>query len=125
MKIRLVGHSKEAVMEVGLEGPWFDFKKTLLSFSNSISERNFGDEIDALIANSHSQLWIKECDLNQVPKSRRILILWEPKIVVPRTYLPKTLKKYGKIFAPSVDWAQNLGAEKFRWPQLDLENNIR
>ena len=123
MKIRLIGHSKEAVMQVGPQGPWFDFKKTLLNFSNTIAEKNFGEQIDALVANSHSKLGIKECDSNMVPKNRRILILWEPKIAVPRTYSSKTLNNYGKIFTPSVDWAESLGAEKFLWPQLDLKSN--
>jgi hypothetical protein len=91
--------------------------------SNTIVDKNFGEKIDALVANSHSQVAINECNLNDVPKNRRILILWEPKIVVPRTYSPKTLNKYGKIFTPSVDWAKELGAEKFLWPQLDLKNN--
>jgi hypothetical protein len=122
MKIRLVGHSGEAVMPVGRVGPWFDFLNTLKSFSNDIAENNYGELIEALVANSHSLEAIKECDLNKVPKDRRILILWEPKIVNPKTYARKTLKNYGKIFTPSVDWAEKINAESFFWPQLDLEN---
>lgn len=123
MKIRIVGHLREPVMQVGIAGPWFDFEKTLKSFSYEIAENNFGEKINALVANSHSLQAIKECNLNHIPKSRRILILWEPKIVNPKTYSKKTLNNYGKIFTPSVDWAENLGSESFLWPQLDLQKN--
>jgi hypothetical protein len=121
MKIRLVGHLREAVMPVGSAGPWFDFTRTLKSYSNQITEANYGEQIDALIANSHSPNAIKDCDFSNVPKNRRILILWEPKIVNPVTYSKKTLDNYGKIFTPSVDWAEKIGAESFFWPQLDLK----
>ena len=123
MKIRLIGHLREPVMQVGIAGPWFDFEKTLKSFSYEIAENNYGEMISALVANSHSIKAIEECNLNQVPKNRRILVLWEPKIVNPQTYSKKTLNNYGKIFTPSVDWAENLGSESFLWPQLDLQNN--
>jgi hypothetical protein len=121
MIIRLVGHLTEAVMPVGSAGPWFNFKRTLKSYSNEITEANYGAQIDALVANSHSSEAINECDYSNVPKNRRILILWEPKIVNPITYSKKTLDNYGKIFTPSVDWAEKIGAESFLWPQLDLK----
>lgn len=110
-------------MPVGIEGPWFDFKNTLENFQNNIVEKNFGENIDALIANSHSSIGIEECDDSNVPKNRRILVLWEPKIVNPKTYSKKILNNYGKIFTPSVDWAEKTNAESFLWPQLDLENH--
>jgi hypothetical protein len=121
MKIRLVGHLREAVMPVGSVGPWFDFTSTLKSFSNEITESDYGEQIDALVANSHSPNAIKECNSSNVPKNRRILVLWEPKIVNPATYSKKTLDNYGKIFTPSVDWAEKICAESFLWPQLDLK----
>jgi hypothetical protein len=97
MRIRLIGHLREDVMPVGIEGPWFDFKNTLENFQNNIVEKTFGEHIDALIANSHSTNGIKECDVSNVPKNRRVLILWEPKIVKPKTYSKKILNNYGKI----------------------------
>jgi hypothetical protein len=123
MKIRLVGHLREAVMPVGSAGPWFDFKRTLKNNSNEITEASYGEQIDALVANSHSTNAIDECDFSNVSKNRRILILWEPKIVNPATYSKKTLDNYGKIFTPSIDWAEKIGAESFLWPQLDLKTH--
>jgi hypothetical protein len=111
-------------MPVGTAGPWFDFWNTLQSFQHEVAEDNYGEKIDALVANSHSTEAIQECNLNQIPKNRRILILWEPKIVIPKTYSRKTLSNYGKIFTPSVDWAENLNSESFLWPQLNLQNNM-
>jgi hypothetical protein len=123
MKIRLVGHLREAVMPVGSAGPWFNFTSTLKNYSNEITEANYGEQIDALVSNSHSSDALKECDFNNVPKNRRIFVLWEPKIVKPTTYSKKTLDNYGKIFTPSVDWAAKIDAESFLWPQLDLKVN--
>lgn len=108
-------------MPVGSAGPWFNFARTLKSDSNEIIEANYGEKIDALVSNSHSFNAIKECDTNNVPKSRRILVLWEPKTVNPATYSKKTLENYGKIFTPSVDWAEKIHADSFLWPQLDLK----
>ena len=69
MKIRLVGHLREAVMPVGSAGPWFNFTSTLKSYSNKIIEGNYGEQIDALVANSHSSNALNECDFNNVPKN--------------------------------------------------------
>lgn len=122
MKIRLVGHLGEASMPVGEIGPWVDFKTELSGNSNEIVIGGFGQEIDALVANSYSLESIKECNSNQISIERRVLVLWEPKAVSPKNYSKEVLANYGKIFAPSVQWAQALGAEVFNWPQVDLEN---
>jgi hypothetical protein len=122
MKIRLIGHLGEAVMPVGKSGPWLDFKDVLVSYSNEIVMSDFGQKIDALIANTHSTEAIKECNLNKLPLERRVLVMWEPKSVKPKSYSTRALANYGKIFAPSIQWTQKLSSELFRWPQIDLQN---
>jgi hypothetical protein len=122
MKIRLIGHSKNPTMTVGTQGPWFEFKKTLEKLGNQISTEKFRAQNDCLIANTHSKEAILECKVNKTPINRRILILWEPKIVVPKIYSRRVLSKYGKIYTPSVDWSEKVNGEIFKWPQLDLRS---
>jgi hypothetical protein len=107
-------------MTVGTQGPWFEFKKTLERLENQISTENFMAQNDCLIANTHSKDAILECEHNKIPVNRRILILWEPNVVVPNVYKKKILKLYGKVYTPSVDWSKKVGGEIFQWPQLNL-----
>jgi hypothetical protein len=122
MNIRLIGHSKNPVMNVGDEGPWYEFQRTLEELGHKVSTEDFGSKNDCLIANSHSKDALLECDMNKVPINRRILVLWEPKVVVPKVYKRKTLIQYGKIYAPSVDWSEKVDGEIFKWPQLNLRS---
>jgi hypothetical protein len=122
MKIRLIGHSKNSIMSVGVEGPWYQFQRTLKDLGHEISSENFGAGNNCLIANSHSRRAIAECDENKIPLNRRILILWEPKVVIPKMYKKKILSQYGKIYAPSVSWSEQVKGEKFNWPQLNLRS---
>lgn len=124
MKIRLIGHSKNPTMNVGVEGPWYQFKKTLEELGLEINTEDFGNKNDCLIANSHSKEAILECKNNKTPINRRILILWEPKIVVPKLYSRRILSQYGKIYTPSVDWSEKVKGEIFKWPQLNLRSHV-
>jgi hypothetical protein len=120
MNIRLVGHSKNPTMNVGDNGPWHEFQKTLEESGHRISVEGFGSKNDCLIANSHSKRALLECNMNNVPINRRVLVLWEPKVVLPKVYNQKILRQYGKIYTPSVDWSEKVNGEIFKWPQLNL-----
>jgi hypothetical protein len=122
MKIRLIGHTNNPTMNVGADGPWHEFQRTLEELGHKISVEGFGAKNDCLIANSHSKKAILECYMNNVPINRRILVIWEPKIVVPEIYKKKILKQYGKIYIPSVDWSEKVNGEIFKWPQLNLRD---
>lgn len=123
MKIRLIGHSKNPTMNVGTDGPWYQFKKTLEKYGHEISSEKFRSQNDCLIANSHSKEAILECEGNNTPINRRVLILWEPEVVVPQIYKKKVLKQYGKVYTPSLDWSKKVSGEIFKWPQLNLIDN--
>ncbi len=123
MNIRMVGHSKNPIMNVGDEGPWHEFQRTLEESGHKVSTEAFGSKNDCLIANSHSKDALLECDANKVPINRRILVLWEPKIVIPKVYRRKILRLYGKIYAPSPDWSEKVNGEVFKWPQLNLRSH--
>jgi hypothetical protein len=120
MKIRLIGHTNSHTMNIGADGPWCEFQRTLEESGHRISAEDFGAKNDCLIANSHSKKAILECNMNKVPINRRILVLWEPEVVLPKVYNKKVLRQYGKIYAPSVDWSEKVNGEIFKWPQLNL-----
>jgi hypothetical protein len=56
-----------------------------------------------------------------VPIDRRILIIQEPEVVLPRMYKPSILGLYGAVFAGSIDWADRLGVKSFEYP-LDISS---
>ena len=57
-----------------------------------------------------------------VPKNRRILIIQEPEVVLPRMYKPQTINLYGAVFAGSTDWAKRLGVKSFEYP-VDISSS--
>lgn len=117
MKIRVVGHGGEEVFPFGQTGPWSEFKEELISQGHTIVSSAYGSKSDALISHKHSLSAIKEAVDNNVPVSRRALVLWEPSIVEKERYQQNILSQYGSIYAPSVIWAEQVGAKPFKWPQ--------
>jgi hypothetical protein len=117
MKLRVVGHGGESRFAFGSSGPWCEFRDELLSKGHEVSSEPYGTNCDALIAHKHSSEALKEADDNCVPKNRRVLVLWEPAIVEKERYQREVLENYGTVFAPSVKWAQKVGANDFKWPQ--------
>jgi len=120
MRIRLVGHSGEPLMNVGTDGPWWEFVKELESCGHKIVSSGYGANVDVLIANSHSKDAIRECKKNNVPKNKMLLILWEPKSIDYKRHSRRVLDNYGTIWSPSIEWAVNSNVKYFNWPQLKL-----
>jgi len=121
MRIRLVGHSGEPCMNTGSDGPWREFVNELEKKGCEIVNSDFGAKIDAMIANTHSKLAIKECKENNIPKSKMSIILWEPKINDHKRHSPDSLANYGIIWSPSIDWGLESKTKYFNWPQIALE----
>jgi hypothetical protein len=121
MRIRLVGHSGEPVMNVGTSGPWWEFVKELENNGFEIVSSDYGNNVDILIANSHSKEAINECRKNKVPKNKMFLILWEPKSIDYKRHSKPALDSYGTIWSPSLEWATDSNTRYFNWPQLKLK----
>jgi len=87
-------------------------------FFNDTSLKSY----DLIISFDHYK-WMEDI-LNtvHVPISKRILIIQEPEVVLPRMYKSSTLSLYGAIFAGSIDWAERLGVKSFEYP-LDTSSN--
>ncbi len=123
MKLRITGHSGEGVFPFGVAGPWKDFENVFLERGHVICRDDFSEGADAIIANSFNSK-IRNYVLNSnIPKRRRILVLWEPFIVETTRYQSSVRELFGSVYAPSVDWAERVGAKAFPWPQDSFTND--
>jgi len=87
-------------------------------FFNDTSLKNY----DLIISFDHYKWMENIFNTVHVPISKRILIIQEPEVVLPRMYKPFTLSLYGAIFAGSIDWAERLGVKSFKYP-LDTSSS--
>ena len=122
MKIRVIGHGGEARFPFGTSGPWKEFERVILSRGHEICTADMNEGADALITNSYHQGIRTYIRKNQISKKRSILVLWEPYVVETTRYRNKVLSLFGTTFAPSIDWAETVGARSFKWPQDEIPN---
>jgi hypothetical protein len=122
MKIRITGHDGEAVFPFGNDGPWVEFKKIVLQQGHNICSSDYSEPADAIIANSFNSEISKYIEFSKIPIEKRILVLWEPYIVDKSRYSRNVLTKFGKIYAPSIQWAEKVNALNFNWPQSRLDS---
>lgn len=120
MKIRVTGHGGEGRFPFGDLGPWRSFANVLTTRGHEISSDNYTDTSDAIIANYFNKRVELFMSTNKIPIDKRVLILWEPYVVERTRYKESVTSQFGNIFAPSVDWAERVGATSFKWPQDDL-----
>jgi hypothetical protein len=116
VKIRIFGHSGEIAFPFG-DGPWNQFRNVFEACGHTIIEGNLTEPADAVVAHSHGDHIEKYMRNFRVPKERRALVIWEPRVVDPGRYQNKVLENYGFTFAPSKDWASQVSAIPFKWPQ--------
>lgn len=122
MKIRITGHDGEGVFPFGNHGPWAEFKKVIVQQGHKICGSDYSEPADSIIANSFNSEISKFIDFSKIPMKKRILVLWEPYIVDKSRYSRKVLTKFGKVYAPSIDWAKKINAVTFNWPQSKLDS---
>jgi len=120
MKIRLIGHSGEAVFPFGTAGPWKEFEATLLSHGHTICAQGMNEGADAIIAHFYGKEVGAYMARWQIPREKRILVLWEPYVVETTRYRKSVLSKFGTTFAASVEWAKVIKAHPFNWPQGEI-----
>jgi hypothetical protein len=120
MKIRVIGHGGENMFPFGVSGPWKEFEKVILARGHEICTPDITEKADALIANSYNSNIRKYLKKNMIPESKCILVLWEPYVVETTRYKTENTSLFGSIFAPSIDWAEKVGANSFNWPQDEI-----
>lgn len=124
MRIRVTGHSAEDCFPFGTGGPWKKFANVILNQGYQLCDSDLAQPADVLIANTHHKKFMDYCEINDIPKERRVLILWEPYVVETTRYKPEVLQNYGHIYAPSINWARRINAQPFNWPQDAIEPNL-
>jgi hypothetical protein len=123
MKIRVIGHGGEPRFPFGTSGPWNEFEKVVIARGHSICTPDMTEKADALIANSYSKSIGNHLKKSQIPKNKRILVLWEPYVVETIRYKKENISQFGSIFAPSIDWAEEVKANSFKWPQDEIPDH--
>lgn len=79
------------------------------------------EDLEAFVAIGHQPQRVTGLQMSRVARGRRILVVMEPRVTTPGLYTRGTLATYGKIFAGSPLWAEELRSEAFIWPQnVDL-----
>jgi len=117
LRIRVIGHSGELSFPFGESGPWREFRNEIETRSNSIISGDYSEPSDAIIVNHHNDLISQYMNRHNIPLNKRILVIWEPYIVETTRYKKEVLEQYGKVYCPSLDWAERVGGSFFNWPQ--------
>ena len=123
MKIRVIGHGGEPRFPFGTSGPWKEFEKVVIARGHIICASDMTEKADALIANYYSKSIGNHLKKSMIPKSKRILVLWEPYVVETIRYKKENISQFGSIFAPSIDWAEKVKANSFKWPQDEIPDH--
>jgi hypothetical protein len=123
MKIRVIGHGGEPKFPFGTSGPWKEFERVFLSRGHQICGPDMAEGADALITNSYNQSVGTYLENHRISRNRRILVLWEPYAVETIRYKNEVLSRFGTTFAPSIDWAEKVGATPFNWPQDEIPDS--
>lgn len=117
MNIRVTGQSGELAFPFRTSGPWIVFANQLIEDGFNILEENDLRDPDALVVNGISRNLNKFLNLTKVPDSKKVLVVWEPKVVKPKLYDNGFLSGFGLVLAPSPIWAKSVQGLSFNWPQ--------
>lgn len=120
MILAIHGHGRSQRVPFDDDGQWSAFASAIRTAGHEV--RQVFDAADfqgagAFLALSHDQILIKGASAAGIPRSRRMLAIWEPRVVSPELYVRSVHSQYGKLFAAAPAWAAACEAEAFPWPQ--------
>ncbi len=127
MLVGVLGHSLEHPLPLDPTSPWSAFGRALASRGHLIRPIESGtplDGLDAWVGFSHEPQLIRGLDACGVPISRRVLAVWEPRVVSPHLYRQRALSCYAHVFAPSPEWAREVNGVPFPWPQSVIDSPL-
>lgn len=123
MKISVISQSGEVLEpKHSISGPLSIFINTLLQ--NGYELVPLCNSTQAVVSmNVHPNLMRNS--FKGVPKARRVLIVWEPRVTQPSNFLKKYAEKFGSVLCPSPIWCESYSQsiERFNWPQGALEGS--
>ena len=68
------------------------------------------------ISLNHTESNLNRIVDSNIPKSKRVLIMFECKQILPEMHKPEVLSQYGLIFSPSPYWAKGFNPVMFHYP---------
>ncbi len=90
-------------------------RKWSLDFWKSIPlEKN----VEKIVFFNISSLFNRDFYLNYLPKDKLLLFMWEPPLILPKMYKPKTTNKFSKIYTWDDDLVDGKKFFKFYYPVL-------
>lgn len=104
-------------IENSTENPWSKFLEYFTDSGYQFTGEKWNEEFDILVTNTHRWRYILQCLLFNIDKSRRILIIWEPRTTNKKMYRPAVINRYGSVFVPSKEWLTGKNIKYFNWPQ--------
>lgn len=117
MKISIISQSGDVLdNQVSNTSPLSHFMQKLASFDYEFGPLD--DSTEAVVSmNVHPSAFGKEFE--RIPRSRRVLIIWEPRVTRPSNFSRKYREKFGMILCPSPNWRLSFDerSETFNWPQ--------
>jgi hypothetical protein len=121
LKLRIIGWGGET--EVPNTGPIGNFLKIFLRSGFELVTGPNSEKVDLFIALNASATAIKE--LETAPKEKRVLIIFEPKCIVPANFDPFILNQFGLIICASPIFAKQLNClHSINWPQDPFDKDI-
>ena len=99
--------------------PWTFFLEGLRSAGvEPFVFRNSEDlEFEAVVSLNYQGRALSAMRRRRIPPERSALIVLEPKVTSPMSYLPKRITRFSHRFAASPIWASMLSGHEFPWPQ--------
>jgi hypothetical protein len=118
LRIKLINtEGKYFEIENSPENPWNNFLQHFLTSGHQFTGKNWNNKYEVLVTNTHRWRYIFQCFLYNIDKSKRILILWEPRTTNSSVYRRLVISRYGYVFVPSREWLSGKNVKYFNWPQ--------
>lgn len=122
MRIKVIGHTPDEDFFTATSKPWSMFFQALKQRHEIVTSKIGAPKFDCLVVNSHSPKALKLALKLGIPKSKILMIYWEPSVSYSKLHTKKIRNQYGKVYTPSKDWSNQLGGTYFNWPQVLIKD---
>lgn len=114
MRVFVSGQSHGAARPEAVDG-WYAFYAALGERDVVVTESI--SDADALVALNFQKRLLSEARDAGIPRSRRVLVAWEPPSLRPQNFGGAAQREFGLRLGFSPTWPQQVGTPWFRWPQ--------
>ena len=123
--IGILGHDGKLMEPNHFPGPWSLLFESLTSSNFIVATETNNLKPEYLVTNNHTRKAMKIIRKLNIPKNKRILVQWEPKVVLAISHGKKIPKVYYRIYSPTQLWFKNVENKAlFNWPQETMEEEV-